>query len=144
MPTHPITDELKTARGEVRLSRPAWGIVHTVVVGYATIEIGERIIAWVDGAIRAHERPAVFHDWAGATGYEPRARPMFAEWYMRVRRDVTSVDVFTRSKVVAMGGALVSLATNNSIVAHRDRRRFEDKLQDALDARKGARFGAVR
>ncbi len=133
---YPITESFATDRGKVRLERPARGIVHTVVHGYATVEMAERIIALVDGALAANEHPAVFHDWEGATGYEPRVRPMFASWYMRVRRNVSSVHVFTTSKVVSMGVALVSIATNNSIVAHRDRKSFARELDGALAAAK--------
>ena len=136
MASYPLTDDFETDRGSVHLSRPARGIVHTVVRGYATVDIGERIIAWVDAAIADGEHPDVFHDWEDATGYEPRVRPMFANWYMRIRHDVTSVHVFTRSKVVSMGVALVSIAMNNAVVAYGDRRLFEKALTHALAAAK--------
>lgn len=135
MPSYPMLDEYVTERGVVRLSRPVRGVVHTVITGYANLEMADRIIDWVDRAIADGERPAVFHDWDGATGYDPRARPRFATWYARVRRDVSSVHVFTRSKVVSMGVSLVSIATNNSIVAHQDRRRFDLELATAIKAR---------
>lgn len=143
MTTYPLTDELVTDRGSVHLSRPARGVVQTVVRGHATTEIAERIIAWVDGAIAAGERPAVFHDWDGATGYEPRVRPMLANWYRRVRKEVSSVHVFTRSKVVSMGVALVSIAMNNSIVAHGNRAAFEAELGRTLAAAKKGGTGAA-
>lgn len=129
-----MTEAFTTDRGSVQLSRLAPGVVLTVVTGYATADIAERIIDWVSGAIEAGERPVVFHDWDEATGYEPRVRPMFANWYMRVRRDVESVHVFSRSKVVSMGVALVSIATNNSIVSYRDRNAFELALAAAKRA----------
>ncbi len=132
----PITDELTTDRGSVRLARPVPGVVHTVVEGYAGIEIAERIMSFVDDAIRAGEHPAVFHDWEGVTGYAPQARPMFASWYRRVRRNVESVHVYTRSKVVSMGVSLVSMAMNDAIVAHRSRTTFEQELASAVAAAK--------
>ena len=136
MATYPLTDDFATDRGSLHLSRPTRGIVHTVVRGHANVEIAERIIAWVDAAIADGEHPDVFHDWDQATGYEPRVRPMLANWYMRIRRDVASVHVFTRSKVVSMGVTLVSIAMNNAIVAHGDRRTFETELTHALAAAK--------
>jgi hypothetical protein len=129
-----MLDECVTDRGSVRLSRPARGVVHTVITGYANLEIADRIIDWVDRAIADGERPQVFHDWDAATGYEPRVRPRLATWYARIRKNVASVHVFTRSKVVSMGVALVSIAMNNSIVAYQERRPFEVELAAAIKA----------
>lgn len=134
MPSYPMLEEYATERGLVRLSRPARGVVQTIVTGYASPDIAERIIEWVDRAIADGERPAVFHDWDGATGYDPRVRPRFATWYARIRNKVSSVHVFTRSKVVSMGVALVSIAMNNAIVAYQERRPFEVALAAAIKA----------
>ncbi len=132
MPKYPLIDELVTERGMVRLSRPVRGVVQTVVTGYATTAMADKIIAWVDRAIADGERPSVFHDWDGATGYDPAVRPKFATWYARIRRDVESVHVFTRSRVVSMGVTLVSIAMNNAIVAYRERGPFEAALAVAM------------
>ncbi len=132
MPKYPLIDELVTDRGMVRLSRPVRGVVQTVVTGYATNAMADKIIAWVDRAIADGERPSVFHDWDGATGYDPAVRPKFAAWYARIRHDVESVHVFTRSRVVSMGVALVSIAMNNAIVAYRERAPFEAALAVAM------------
>ncbi len=132
MSKYPIIDEVTTERGMVRLARPVRGVVQTVVTGYATNAMADRIIAWVDRAIADGERPSVFHDWDGATGYDPSVRPKFAAWYARIRRDVDSVHVYTRSRVVSMGVTLVSLAMNNAIVAYRERGPFEVALAAAM------------
>lgn len=119
-------------RGSVELSRPRAGVVITKVSGFATPELGRRIIRWVDGSVRDGERPAVFHDWDGATGYEPEVRREFASWYARVRKNVKEVHVLTRSKVVSMGISLVTLAVGEPVHAHSDRAAFEKALAAAL------------
>jgi hypothetical protein len=128
----PLVEEWSTDRGLVRLERPVAGVVLTKVEGFAAVELGARLIAWVNASIEQGERPTVLHDWEGATGYEPALRPRFTEWYLRVRKEAGEVHVLTRSKLVTMGVTLVSLATGNEIFAYTDRHAFSRAFEQAL------------
>ncbi len=135
-----MAEQWSTDRGILRLERPLEGVISTRVEGFAAVELGDRIISWVDAAIADGEVPAVFHDWELATGYEPALRPRFTEWYLRIRRKVGAIHVLAASKLVTMGVSLVSLATGNEIFAYRDRRLFSKAFDAAvLDARMVAR-----
>ena len=133
-----MAEEWSTVRGLLRLERPAAGVVSTRVEGFAALELGTRLIAWVDAAIDEGETPVVFHDWELATGYEPALRPRFTEWYLRVRRRVGGVHVLARSKLVSMGVSLVSIATGNEIYAYRERQPFSKALEAAVLAAKAS------
>jgi hypothetical protein len=128
----PRSEERSTDRGSVSLLRPAPGVVQTRVAGFINQELGRRIMAWVDGSIADGERPAVFHDWEEATGYETVVRQEFTTWFMGIRDAVESVHVFTRSKIVAMGVSVVALAIGATILGHRDRESFETALASAV------------
>ncbi len=127
-----MAEQWSTDRGLLRLERPLAGIVLTRVEGFAGVELGDRIISWVDSAIEDGETPAVFHDWELATGYEPAVRPRFTEWYMRIRRSVGAIHVLARSKLVTMGVSLVSLATGSEIFAYRERLLFTKAFDAAV------------
>jgi hypothetical protein len=132
MPQHPFTEEVTAARARVRLERPVRGVVVTRVDGFASVDVGRRIIGFVDSAIADGEIPTVFHDWELASGYEPALRPIFTDWYRMVKAKTAGVHVLTKSKLVSMGVSLVAMATGSDIAAYRDRASFEKALGEAV------------
>jgi hypothetical protein len=139
----PFAEDWSTDRGVLHLERPTAGIVTTRVEGFAAVELGVRIMAWVNAALDDDETPTVFHDWELATGYEPALRPRFTAWYLRVRSRVAGVHVLTKSKLVAMGVSLVSLATGNDIVGYRERPPFTKALDATLLAARVSNRGGT-
>lgn len=132
MPQYPFIEEVTAARARLRLERPVRGVVLTRVEGFASVDVGRRIIGFVDAAIADGEIPTVFHDWELAGGYEPALRPIFTDWYRTVKSKTAGVHVLTRSKLVSMGVSLVAMATGSDIAAYRDRASFEKALADAV------------
>jgi hypothetical protein len=132
MPRYPFTEEVTAARARLHLERPVRGVVVTRVDGFASVDVGRRIIGFVDSAIADGEIPTVFHDWELASGYEPALRPMFTDWYRLVKAKTGGVHVLTRSKLVSMGVSLVAMATGSDIAAYRERVAFEKALADAV------------
>jgi hypothetical protein len=128
----PSTEERSTDRGFVRVARPVEGVVLTRVEGFASLELGATLIAWVDEAFGEGTPLTVFHDWELAEGYEPALRPRFTDWYLHVRSKTSGIHVLTRSKLVTMGVSLVSIATGNEIRAYRERKPFERALEAAV------------
>jgi len=124
-------------RGTLTVASPGRGVVVTKVSGFATVELAKKLVASVDLQIARGALPTIFHDWEDVAGYAPSVRKQLADWYVRVRRDVRGVHVFTRSKLVAMGVSLVTLATGQEITAHSDRTAFEAALADELRIRGG-------
>jgi hypothetical protein len=118
------------------LLRPEAGVVQTRVAGFINQDMGRFIMAWIDGSLADGERPAVFHDWAEATGYETVVRQEFTTWYTGIRDQVESVHVFTKSKIISMGVSVVALAIGATIYAHRDRESFESAVAVAVRAAK--------
>lgn len=130
------TQEWVHDKGTLRVVRSHRGVVCTRIVGFAPEEFLPPIMAAVDAEVLAGTRPDVFHDWDAMSGYAPEARGTITKWYFGVRDSCTSVQVYTQSRLVAMGVSVVAIATGNRIVAHTNREDFEQALRRVLSARR--------
>jgi len=117
---------------KIEARRIAPGLVRTLLVGHATPDLLQTIIDAVETEIQKGQRPAVFHDWEGMTGYDSKARVSMTQWYAKVRKQVTGVHVLTKSRLVAMGVQVVALAVGEDIKIYTSRTEFEEAYQRAL------------
>jgi hypothetical protein len=118
----------ETPRGRLTVASPAPGVLQTIATGHVDVAMADRIIA-AGERVLAESKPLFgFHDWEGLTGYETECRKRLTEWGMRIRADVGAVHVLVRSRLVAMGVSVASLALQGMIVPYTERPPFEIAL----------------
>lgn len=132
------TQEWVHDKGTLRVMRTQRGVVCTRITGFAPEEFLAPIMAAVDAEVLSGMRPDVFHDWDAMSGYAPEARSTMTKWYLSVRDACSSVQVYTKSKLVAMGVSVVAIATGNRIVAHTTRESFDQALRRAVAVRRSS------
>ncbi len=130
------TQEWVHEKGVLRMVRPQRGLVCTRIVGFAPVEFLVPIMAAVDADVLLGLKPDVFHDWDEMSGYAPEARGTMTKWYLSIRDACSSVNVYTQSKLVAMGVSVVAIATGNRIMAHTSRDAFDQALRRATSVRR--------
>lgn len=128
-------DAWQDERGELRIDRPAPGVVRTRITGFGSLALFAPIRDAIDAEIASGVRPNVFHDWQDMTGYESSARVAMTRWYPQVRSEIASVHVSTESNLVSMGVSVVAMATGNTIVGHSEGTSFEQELAACLKPR---------
>ena len=128
------TESWRDDRGTLTISAPRPGIVLQRFEGYARVPMADAIIERLDVEIAAHETIYVFDDWFEAVGYDSEVRLKLTEWTRRHASDVRETHVLFRSKLIAMGLSVASLALGRQIHTYARRIDFEKALAKVVSA----------
>lgn len=107
------------------LHSPAPGVFHTVIAGYIEPAEARRVVAAGDLVIAEAGMLVGFHDWEAMTGYQSESRALLTDWGVRIRPQVEKVHILVRSRIVAMGVSVASLALRGMLVSYTQRAAFE-------------------
>jgi hypothetical protein len=125
-------DKYTTDRGVMTIERPA---PHVMVVrghGYAEAAFTGPVLAARDAIIDERGHIALFDDLERVTGYDSEVRTRLTGWASEHRRQIVAFHILTRSRLVAMGVAVASVALGGHIRAHTQRSAFERALVDEV------------
>ncbi len=121
-------DRYTTSRGVMLIRRPA---PHVEVIsghGFAEAAFVDPILASRDAVLRECGEIALFDDLERVTGYDTEVRVQLTAWARKHRSRIAAHHILTRSKLVAMGVSVASLALGGAIEAHVRRDSFDAAL----------------
>lgn len=72
-----------------------------------------------------------FQDWALMTGYEMKARLLYAAWVLQNRGRFEALHLHVQSKVIELGATMTNLAIGRTLVMHTTRATFDGELRAA-------------
>jgi hypothetical protein len=134
-----------STRGEFVLWSPAPAVVMQVAVGHGSAEIAEQLVRENDRLMAGRRDVLAFFDGLAFTGYDSELRTSLAAQARRQldAGQIKAVTVLSRSKLVAMGSAVVNLALKSRFEIVANIGVFDDRLVaagvgDVLNPARGA------
>ncbi len=136
----PVSDEVKevkprswsTMRGGLELRVMGAGVVLVRCSGFCEAALLPHFYAEMKRAVPADVPLHMFFDGADVEGYETPFRTGLTEWLRAEGKRVVGAHALVRSKLVAMGASLASLALGGSLKVQHSRPVFEGLIQTAL------------
>jgi hypothetical protein len=121
---------LKSPRGDVVMWAPTQSVLVSVVRGHGDEPLAELIIKEQERLLSGRRDAVSFFDALDFHGYDPVFRTSMAAFARRARSagQLRSIQALTRSKLVAMGIAVVNLAIGQLIHVMAEPKAFEDAL----------------
>lgn len=126
-----------TARGVMIVRRPAPHVLLISGHGHADAVLVDHILQWRDAIVAEQGKIALFDDLQRVSGYDSEVRARLTKWAHEHKREIVAFHILVRSKLVAMGVSVASLALGSAIHAHARRETFEAAL-----ARETGRFSS--
>jgi hypothetical protein len=141
----PQAVRLTSSRGEVVIWVAAPTVCLQIVSGHGDAKLAEQLVKEQDRILSGRRDVVSFVDALAVTGYESGFRPPLAA---QSRRQIESgqlkqINMLTRSKLVAMGAAVVNLAIGSKIEVFSDTKAFDERLVAAGGASVFARSRAA-
>jgi len=121
----------RAPRATLSIWFPKLTVVLQRVEGYADRGVAEAIARHLTTHLAKGVRLAIFDDFDGLTGYDSDARVWLTDWTKTNQPQIASIDILVRSKLVAMGVSVASLAMGGTIRSHSRREPFEAALAAA-------------
>lgn len=122
-------DRYTTSRGVMLIRRPARHVEVISGHGFAEEAFIEPILASRDEIVLECGEIALFDDLERVTGYDTAVRVRLTAWGREHRSHIVAHHILTRSKLVAMGVSVASLALGGAIEAHSRRDSFDGALR---------------
>jgi hypothetical protein len=107
------------------LSRPTPNVLNLMMRGRISAEHADRIVVAFEQALCAGEPVHLFADMGDLDDYHSTLRIKVVDVFKRRRSRVLTVHAFSKSRIVSMGIAVVSLAIGGIIVHHTTRAAFD-------------------
>jgi hypothetical protein len=128
--TPPQAVRLTSPRGEVVIWAPTPTVCIQIVSGYGDAKLAEQLVKEQDRILSGRRDVVSFIDALALAGYESSFRTPLAA---QARRQIESgqlklVNMLTRSKLVAMGAAVVNLAVGSKIEVFSDTKAFDERV----------------
>lgn len=117
-----------------RLWVMAPGVIATRVVGHVDAAAVRWYTSRVDRMLLDGRTMQTFHDWSGIDSFDSDVRGPYRAWAERHVQLVKPPHFLIRSKILAMAISATALVLGHGLVAHTERRDFEEALQDAMFA----------
>jgi hypothetical protein len=117
-------------RCETVLWAPVPSVAIMIAVGHGDAEMAPPLAKEIDRLMAGRRDVLSFFDGAGFTGYDPDFRAVLGVQARRQleQRQVKQVCVLTRSKIVAMGAAVVGLAIGSKHEVFSDVKAFDKRI----------------
>jgi len=130
--------EAHDTQGCLFIFNPSNGIVVTQAAGHFSVMLAEKLIKSVEPILKSQVKLACFNDMEGLESYESSTRKVLTDWTIAHRTHIDTAWILTGSRMVAMGVAVVNVATELVGVrlhASNDRKTWEKILLERLGAR---------
>lgn len=122
-------------RGGLSMAVLAPRVVDYRVWGHFDMELADRMLELVERELeQVPGRYVAFHDWAGMTGYETRARLRLTAWVLKHRGRFDAIHILSTSSLVSMGVSVANMALGKFMTSYgpAERASYVAAQRDAL------------
>jgi hypothetical protein len=131
-PPTPIPHRWTTSRGEITF----WVLPPNSMIvqlnGHLEVGASAPFIAAATRAVENEKVRYIFFDADKTTSYETKVRLDLTDWVKRMKPNIQPIEAFIRSKIVAMGATVASMALGGFVKVSASRSAFERSIERAL------------